>query len=185
MQVFNNKQTNLRKKLRKKRQLLSKQQQRHNARSVLYKCQKQAIFRLSYRIGLYVAFDGELDTKLIIDFLIKQGKQVFIPVIAKDKFYFSTLTNSYHSNRFGIVEPIVKKPYHPKKLNLILAPLVGFDKHGNRLGMGAGFYDKSLAFSRKQSLFKVPKIYGLAHSCQLVDNIDANEWDVKMQIISS
>lgn len=55
-------------------------------------------------------------------------------------------------------------------------PIVGFDKTGNRLGMGAGFYDRSLAFTKLST--HGPKLIGLAHQCQQVERLDADSWDI-------
>ena len=57
-------------------------------------------------------------------------------------------------------------------------PLVGFDKYKNRLGMGGGFYDKTLEFQKKRNNFKVPKLFGLAFDCQEVDKLEAEPWDI-------
>ena len=63
-------------------------------------------------------------------------------------------------------------------MNLILMPLVGFDKHKNRLGMGGGFYDKTLSFKTKQVKFNKPKLFALAFNCQEVVQLEAKPWDV-------
>ena len=63
-------------------------------------------------------------------------------------------------------------------MNLILMPLVGFDQYKNRMGMGGGFYDKTLEFKTKQNQFNAPKLFALAFDCQEVDRLDAKPWDV-------
>ena len=54
----------------------------------------------------------------------------------------------FRKNRFGIEEPIFSPLLGAHRMDVILMPLVGFDKHKNRLGMGGGFYDKTLSFHR-------------------------------------
>jgi 5-formyltetrahydrofolate cyclo-ligase len=61
-------------------------------------------------------------------------------------------------------------------------PLVGFDKAGNRLGMGGGFYDRSFAFKQKRHSCQ-PKLIGLAHSIQQVDNLSVQGWDIPVDNI--
>jgi 5-formyltetrahydrofolate cyclo-ligase len=65
-----------------------------------------------------------------------------------------------------------------KQMDLIFMPLVGFDKNKNRLGMGGGFYDKTLSFKLKSKNYQVPKLFGLAFDCQEVDYLDSKPWDV-------
>jgi 5-formyltetrahydrofolate cyclo-ligase len=59
-------------------------------------------------------------------------------------------------------------------------PLVGFDKNKNRIGMGGGFYDRTLSFKKKQKSFSSPRLYGLAFDCQEVDKLDTRPWDVQL-----
>ena len=54
----------------------------------------------------------------------------------------------------------------------------GFDKNKNRLGMGGGFYDKTLSFKLKSKNYQAPKLFGLAFDCQEVDHLDSKPWDV-------
>ncbi len=70
-----------------------------------------------------------------------------------------------------------------RDLDLILMPLVGFDLQGNRLGMGGGFYDRSLAFLRYRLYWKRPRLLGLAYDFQQVDILTADPWDIPMQAV--
>ena len=65
-------------------------------------------------------------------------------------------------------------------LNLVFLPLVGFDREGNRIGMGKGYYDKT--FSAKVQSFHAPKLVGLAHSIQET-GILPNPWDIPLDAI--
>ena len=65
-------------------------------------------------------------------------------------------------------------------MDLILMPLVGFDKNKNRLGMGGGFYDKTLIFQKNRSNYSVPKLFGLAFDCQEVEQLDKMPWDISV-----
>ena len=132
-----------------------------------------------HSVALYMANDGEIDGKYLIDFLVRQGKKIYLPVLFKKKMHFSPLDKKTLKNRFGIQEPIFKNCTHAKKINLILMPAVAFDKNGNRMGMGGGFYDRTLDFTKKQKNMRLPKIYALAHHFQKINHINARAWDIK------
>jgi 5-formyltetrahydrofolate cyclo-ligase len=86
-------------------------------------------------------------------------------------------------NRFGIAEPVFR-PARQRPiwiLDLVLMPLVGFDEHGGRLGMGGGFYDRSLAYRGRRKKGHKPTLLGLAHECQKVDCLPLEAWDVSLQ----
>jgi 5-formyltetrahydrofolate cyclo-ligase len=88
------------------------------------------------------------------------------------------------ANRYGILEPklncsqICPLP----ELDYVLMPLVAFDKFGNRLGMGGGFYDRTLARLYEQH-WQQPQLIGLAHACQQVDELPIESWDVPLKTI--
>ncbi len=87
------------------------------------------------------------------------------------------------ANRFGISEPrTIATPLYANQLTLILLPLVAFDRSGNRLGMGAGYYDRALQ-ALKHQVGTRPLLIGLAHSFQEVEKIDAQTWDVPLDAI--
>lgn len=85
-------------------------------------------------------------------------------------------------NRFGIFEPSFKRARQRWvwTLDLVLMPLVGFDEQGGRLGMGGGFYDRSLAYRKMRKNGHKPTLLGLAHECQKVDNLPLERWDVSL-----
>ncbi|BBN82699.1 hypothetical protein PA25_26840 [Pseudoalteromonas sp. A25] len=68
------------------------------------------------------------------------------------------------------------------ELDYLLMPLVAFDHLGNRLGMGGGYYDKTLARYYKEHM-KKPELIGLAHDCQKVEQLPTEAWDVPLQQI--
>ncbi len=129
-------------------------------------------------IAIFTPNDGEIDTKNTINFLIKQGRSVYLPILVGEKLKFAKMGRRYRKNKFGIDEPIFSPLLGANRMDLILMPLVGFDKNKNRLGMGGGFYDKTLSFHLKPSNYKVPKLFGLAFDCQEVDLLKSKPWDV-------
>lgn len=81
-------------------------------------------------------------------------------------------------NRFAITEPLldIRHIVPINELDIIFTPLVAFDKQGNRLGMGGGFYDRTLQNWQQQSFIPV----GLAHRCQEVDELPVESWDIPL-----
>lgn len=93
-----------------------------------------------------------------------------------------TPTTRFEANRWGIREPrlVLSACISPAMLDLVLMPLVGFDREGRRLGMGKGFYDR--AFAQRQSGRKKPMLIGVGHCCQEVapGEIVEAPWDVRL-----
>jgi 5-formyltetrahydrofolate cyclo-ligase len=65
----------------------------------------------------------------------------------------------------------------------LLLPLVGFDETGNRLGMGGGYYDRTLSYLRQRKHWRRPRLVGIAHECQKVDALAPSPWDVPLDMI--
>lgn len=83
-------------------------------------------------------------------------------------------------NRFRIPEPIIRggKRISLHAIDLLLTPLVAFDKTGTRVGMGGGYYDRTFAYLAKRTTWKKPKLLGLGYSFQEVNNLTRNFWDI-------
>ena len=89
------------------------------------------------------------------------------------------------ANQYGILEPKldVRNIINVTELDIIFTPLVAFDEKGNRMGMGGGFYDRTLAkwhHAFATQPLATPYPIGLAHNCQKVDNIPTQAWDVPL-----
>lgn len=115
-------------------------------------------------------------------------KQAFLPVLSRlshDRLWFAPAEPGMElrPNRFGIPEPQVSRRdlVRAEDLDLILLPLVAFDARGNRLGRGAGFYDRSLAFLRFRRYLRKPHLLGLGHDFQRVPRLRADSWDVPLE----
>ncbi len=118
------------------------------------------------------------------------GQKVYLPVldpIRKGFLWFVEYkaNSRMRNNRFGIPEPDPRfnKRIKPRFLHAIGLPLVAFDATGNRLGMGGGFYDRSFEFCRQAGT--KPKLFGLAHCCQQVENLPVESWDIQLKEIIS
>ena len=112
--------------------------------------------------------------------LIKKNFSVSLPVIQKKSkllFYSWNLCDPLKLNKYGIPEPVRKKLIEP---NILVIPIVAFDKDLNRIGYGGGYYDRFI--QKIERKFKCLKI-GLALSFQEVKKIPINKYDKKMDLI--
>lgn len=139
------------------------------------------------RVALYLANDGELNPMPSIKWLWQQDIEVYIPVLhsfSKGQLLFLHLTpdTKLVTNKYGISEPKlnVQNICPVTELDIIFTPLVAFDEQGHRLGMGGGYYDRTLA--PFQSSYK-PLAIGLAFDEQRLDKIPVESWDMPLQKI--
>jgi len=183
---------NIRKTMRDKRRALSAQQRTAAANKFAEHFSKTRIFINSERIAFYMANDGELDPSCLMQIAWSMGKTCYLPVLTAnhDK---SLMFAPYEPgdpliyNRFGIGEPYVAARHRVKAraLDLIVMPLVAFDKNGNRIGMGGGYYDRTLGYLKFRSNWLKPKLAGIGYEFQLVKNIEAESWDVPLAYIAT
>ena len=135
-------------------------------------------------IGMYLPFRGEADCMKLLASEKLRKKRVFLPVLAKNHLRFAELfsDSDMRPNRYGILEPVHSHSdlVNPTDLNIVLTPLVAFDSKGNRIGMGAGFYDRSFAFRKRRRKWRKPLLIGVAYDFQRVDKIHPAPWDVPL-----
>lgn len=177
----------LRATLRKQRRALSHLEQKNASENLLIQFNQSKLLLKHRHIALYLGNDGELNPEILIKKLWTQKKHVYLPVL--HPFYQNTLcfclikpTSKFIKNRFGILEPDFKYSRSiPKSfLSLVLMPLVAFDKTGNRMGMGGGFYDRSFAYKLKYKHRK-PRLIGIAHAFQEQTGLPLENWDVPLE----
>ncbi len=184
--------TTLRTDLRAHRASLTPQAQHQAANRLLNQISACRLFRASKHIACYIANDGEIDPFPIIEKIWRLNKYCYLPIVPRPDqghLWFAPFTpeTPLALNRYGIPEPDVKQKYRVRaqQLDLMMLPLVGFDLNGNRIGMGAGFYDRSLAFLNYRKYWKHPRVIGLAHDFQHVDNIKHDNWDIPLEAIAT
>lgn len=132
-------------------------------------------------IALYHAADGEIGTQCIAQLARDEGKLIYLPVIGANRsmtFAKWQTDQPLQSNALGIPEPTPSaETCSAAKLDIVFLPLLGWDKHGGRLGMGAGYYDRAFAD------IEGPTLIGLAHQVQEVDEIPTDPWDIPLESI--
>ncbi len=173
----------LRQSLRRTRRELSARQQQQHAQAVARRLLTTRLPLFVRRIALYAPNDGELDPSPLIDAFIDRGRMVALPVVLPAgllDFYRYTPATRLVRNRFHIIEPDTRTARHVDRrtLDAVCLPLVGFDARGNRLGMGAGYYDATFADPSDR-----PVMIGLAHALQRVDSIVPRSWDVPLDAV--
>lgn len=131
-------------------------------------------------VGVYISDDGEPDLQRLVDTLRSRGAHVALPVPAAGSKDFTMEFQPWHASdelvpgRFGIPCPPKREAVAPE---LLLVPLVRFDAHGNRMGRGAGFYDRWLAAHPETVAI------GTAFEVQRCDGLEPQPHDVAMRAI--
>ncbi|WP_122587285.1 5-formyltetrahydrofolate cyclo-ligase [Pseudomonas viridiflava] len=178
----------LRRQLRKARRSLTRSQQREAARGLYRQLAQHPLFRRARHVSLYLPMDGEIDPRLLLRAAQRRGKATYLPVLnawPRTRMVFQRVRpgEKFKPNRFRIPEPRINRAKQRRiwALDLVLMPLVGFDDEGGRLGMGGGFYDRSLAYRARRSTWRKPVLLGLAHECQKVERLAQASWDVPLQ----
>ncbi|MDG9926425.1 MULTISPECIES: 5-formyltetrahydrofolate cyclo-ligase [unclassified Pseudomonas] len=177
----------LRRQLRQARRNLPPLQQRRAARGLYRQLAQHPLFRRARHIALYLPNDGEIDPRPLLRAAQRRGKATYLPVLGpwpRTHMHFQRVQpgEALVRNRFRIEEPAIRRARQRKAwaLDLILLPLVGFDAYGGRLGMGGGFYDRSLAYLQRRKKWHKPTLLGVAHECQRVDRLALASWDVRL-----
>ena len=209
-----NSRNSLRQFFREKRNTLKPNQQALAANAALRRAISHNLFMNCDRVGIYLTNEGELNTQPIIEYLWEQGVNVYLPVLhhfCKGYLVFLHYTPStkMKPNVYGILEPVldVTKLCPLDQLDLILAPLVAFDEKGNRMGMGGGFYDRTIKrIANKHSIHAVSatrpektnvnikikpefvgqkqtRLIGLAHDVQKSISLPSQVWDIPLPAI--
>lgn len=173
----------IRHQIRQQRRALSAEQQCDFANQVAERIAVHPKINAANSVAAFLSFDGELNTRPLIERLWQMNKQVYLPVLhpfsAGHLLFLRYASDTLLvNNRFNIREPIldVRNVLPPYQLDVVLTPLVAFDQHGQRLGMGGGFYDRTLKNWRHSGAYPI----GLAHDCQQVDTLPVEQWDIPL-----
>lgn len=175
----------LRRQMRDRRRALSDSQRRRAAARLARHLRSQLALHRSRRVGLYLPSDGELDATL----WARSGptRQLFLPRLDRlhaGHMHFARWQpdQALVANRYGIDEPAPDQPTALLwSLDLLLIPLVAFDGHGQRLGMGGGFYDRALARLLRQP--RRPRLVGVGYRFQQVPELPTAAWDQPLDAV--
>lgn len=133
-------------------------------------------YRAARRVFCYYSLPMEVQTGALIREMLREGKEVYLPVTGKDKTLRAVRLRDPEALRkgaFGVMEPEGDEEIDPAELDLILTPGLAFDRAGGRIGYGAGCFDRFLPGCRGT-------IAGLALEMQMVDRVPMEQYDVFM-----
>ena len=172
--------------IRQLRRTLSADQQTHFAELAARRMLALPQVMQAKTIALFLSFDGELSTAPLIQALWQSGKAVYLPVLhpfSNGNLLFLRYgeVTPLVRNRLKILEPQldVRQVLPVSQLDVLVTPLVAFDSLGQRLGMGGGFYDRTMQNRQQHHFYPV----GLAHDCQWVPELPVEAWDVPLPAV--
>ena len=177
----------LRREMRRRRRQLSPGERRRAAQRLARRLRASTLLYRARRVALYLPADGEIDPWPAL--LRGSGdRQCYLPVLDPLRPGFLRFApwcpgQPMGANRFGIPEPRFRysELAAPWSLDLILMPLVAWDRRGNRLGMGGGFYDRTLAGLEHRPVR--PRLAGVAYRFQEVAELESRWWDVPLDAV--
>jgi len=174
----------LRAELRALRRALPAASQHRNASAVAARLTAADWLQRSRCVAFYSASDGELDPQPLLADCLRRGTTCLLPVVGAAhtlQWARYSADSVLTANRYGILEPA--EPRHCQPLascDVVVVPLVGFDRNGQRIGMGGGYYDRALA-----TLSAATTTVGLAHSNQEIAKITPQTWDIPLHYIAT
>lgn len=133
-------------------------------------------------IGAFASIPHEINTYPILENTLSSGKRLYLPKVNKEKSYFEfypvTDLKNLKTGPFGIQEPTSPKAADWEEMDMVLVPGLAFDRKGNRLGFGKGFYDRVLPLLKKTCL-----VIGLGYSFQLVEQVPTGTHDAPVRAV--
>ncbi len=181
--------TALRTTLRERRASITAPERIAAATSLIEHLEQIPEFITDTNVAGYWAIAGELPLAAIMGGLRARGQVYHLPVIDEHKrlkFALWWPGMEIATNRLGIPEPVdTNASLAPDALDVVLVPLLGFDRRGHRLGFGGGYYDRSFAFLRDLERPSKPLLVGIGYASQEVDHIEPEDWDVRLDYVAT
>lgn len=165
----------LRAKAQQIRSSIPKQLQQSYNHQLVNHIKQSELWNTADSVAIYLPFNNEAD----ISELLHTDKPIYLPSVKAHimQFQLFTLETVFETLSYGLKQPKFIDGLAQDSIALYLMPLLAFDSLGNRLGMGGGFYDRYFASNQ-------PGIRaGIAFTCQQVDQLPVDDWDVKLQHI--
>lgn len=166
------------------RQALSKDQRTAAAEALKHKLLQLPQIQAAQHIAFYWAVNGECDPALTLQAAHDEGKQCYLPTLqgVDAPLVFTPYIPGAPCtpNIYGIPEPVYHEAITAKQLDCLIMPCLAVTEDGARIGMGGGFYDRTLQRAGP-TLFKIAIVYQF----QVIDSFKEEEWDVAADIVVS
>lgn len=180
----------LRASMKERRRALTAPERIAAAQGVMKQLAQLPEITVDTRIGAYFAVDGELSLHFVVAQCWRRGQTVHLPLAgARRRLDYAPYDaqTEVAPNRFGIPEPRVDAAalVAPEALELVLVPLVAFDRRGGRLGYGGGYYDKGFAFLHGHERPTMPLLVGVGYAFQEVATLAPEPWDVALDFVAT
>lgn len=169
----------LRKSIRDQKRAMTPQMVEHASADLARQFFATSYYQNAKTIYGYLPYNQEVRTVPILEQALRDGKRVAVPKVYGDTMrfiYLDDLTQVAPSD-MGIPEPIGDEPIAKDETALVLMPGLAFDKNGNRMGYGGGYYDKFLAAEPEHSTV------ALCYSFQMVDAIPIDDYDIPVDLV--
>ena len=180
----------LRQNLKSKRSALSEEQQIKASTAACERFLSFIDIKTIKHFAAYFPCKGEISPLPLLELSNQNNNFCYLPTLStqdENHLYFNRWLPSIEmqKNIFGIPEPLFDKATScmPNQLDVVIVPLLGFDKNCNRLGMGGGYYDRSFAFKKNNPTKQQTLLIGFAHDIQLCGSINVEAWDVQLDAI--
>jgi 5-formyltetrahydrofolate cyclo-ligase len=174
----------LRQAVLERRAALGPDKRRAASASILARVTALPAFQRARGVHLFLSFPDEVDTAPIVAACARQGRAIFLPYRMPGGERLGCARwqpgEALVDGPFGTREPARRDPVDPSAIDLVLVPGVAFDRRGNRLGYGKGFYDRFLA-ELAQAASAAP--VALAFSVQIVESVPTDAWDIGIPCI--
>ena len=180
----------LRARMSARRNELDAKQRIAAAAGVLESLESLPEFVIDANVAGYWAVRGELPLNLAVASLTRREQQYFLPVLGQARqLRFAEYREGarLQGNRFGIPEPEVPTEalQTAGDMDVILLPLLAFDRKGHRLGTGGGWYDSSLAFLGNELRPARPLLVGIGYGFQEVEAVSIEPWDIDLDYVAT
>jgi 5-formyltetrahydrofolate cyclo-ligase len=178
----------LRARLREARGKLGAAERIGAAQGVLASLEQLPEFLVDNVVAGYWAVRGEVPLNMVYARTRSREQSYHLPILTETKtLVFAPWKNgdAVTVNRYGISEPEAAQAVGAELLELVLVPLLGFDRSGNRLGSGAGYYDRTFSFLKNSSRPAQPLLVGIGYHFQEVAPMTPHDWDVPMDFIAT
>lgn len=179
----------VRKDIKKRIKLLTNAEKVRQSKIISQKLFALDVYKNCKSVSTYLHMPSEVYTDLILTDIFQNEKKCYMPHYVGENMSMVRLMDQADYDALPLTSWNIKQPVDDEVrecaidggngLDLIIVPALGFTMEGDRLGRGKGYYDKY--FGKYESAFnKKPILIGLGYSCQIMENLPVDEYDVRL-----